>query len=266
MESFTFKEYNTKSIVVQHPNGSRDHPEHKTIVSLGGRWNPRLQCGPGWTLPIHKKDEFLKSIQKNLSETLSNQSSPQRSESVISYEEYSDHEPQSSDHEPQSSDEYRSPSRSPPKTPPVEQPVKTKTPPVEQPVKTKTPPVEQPVKTKTPPVVQPVKTKTPPVEQPVEQPVNTKIKPHSSKLKSSLLSPSLDLKSKPFPESIDIFSEYKRTARNKNSRYHREDSEDERDIPEDVIQDLLAYCNKFTREPTATKLVDDSHEFPSFDE
>lgn len=53
-EILTFEQYNAKSLVVR---GDRDKfSSHMKL--LGGRWNSKLKGGPGWLVPLSKKEEL----------------------------------------------------------------------------------------------------------------------------------------------------------------------------------------------------------------
>ena len=54
-------EYSAKSVAV-----IGDTKTHKdTLKELGGKWNSRLKCGPGWIYPKTKVEEIVKRMKKS---------------------------------------------------------------------------------------------------------------------------------------------------------------------------------------------------------
>ena len=54
-------EYSTKSVAVIGDT----KPNKDALKELGGKWNSRLKCGPGWIYPKTKVDEIIKRMMRS---------------------------------------------------------------------------------------------------------------------------------------------------------------------------------------------------------
>ena len=64
MPELVYEVYNKKSLAVHG-----DKQKYQNLIKkLGGRWNPRMKTGPGWTVP-KEKESLLKNLIESLGES-----------------------------------------------------------------------------------------------------------------------------------------------------------------------------------------------------